>query len=64
MENITDVDYTHTKRVGEDFEMKTSGEYHDLLADAFGDFQNLYLKMYELDPAYFLLIWQYLGKEH
>ena len=58
MENITDVDYKHTMRGGEDFEMKASGEYHDLLADVFGNFQNLCLKMYELDPAYFLLIWQ------
>ena len=30
MEDITDADYTHTKRVCKDFEMKKLGEYHDL----------------------------------
>ena len=29
MEDITDVDYAHTKRVCKDFEIKNVGEYHD-----------------------------------
>ena len=30
LEDITDADYIHAKRVCEDFEIKNSGEYHDL----------------------------------
>ena len=30
MEDITDADYTHAKRVCKDFEIKHLGEYHDL----------------------------------
>ena len=30
MEDITDADYTHAKRVCKDFEIKSLGEYHDL----------------------------------
>ena len=30
MEHITDVDYTQAKRVYKEFEIKNSGEYHDL----------------------------------
>ena len=30
MEDITDADYMHVKRVCKDFEMKKLGEYHDL----------------------------------
>ena len=29
MEDITDADYTHAKRVGKDFEMINLGECHD-----------------------------------
>ena len=62
MEDSTDVDYAHTKRVSKDFEIKTVGEYHDLyvqsdtllLADVFENFRNICLKIYELDPAKFL----------
>ena len=43
MEDITDADYAHAKRVCKDFKIKSSGKYHDLyiqsdallLADAF-----------------------------
>ena len=43
MEDITDADYMHAKRVCKDFENKNLGEYHDsylqkstlLLADVF-----------------------------
>ena len=30
MEDITDADYVHTKRVCKDFEIINLGEYHDL----------------------------------
>ena len=30
MDDITDADYVHTKRVCKDFEIKNLGEYHDL----------------------------------
>ena len=70
MEDITDADYAHAKRVCKDFEMKNLGEYHDLyvqsdtlfLADAFENFRNMCLKIYELYLAKFLsapgLAWQ------
>ena len=62
MEDITDADYTHRKRVCKGFEMKNLGEYHDLyvqsdillLADVFENFRNMCLEMYELDPTRFL----------
>ena len=34
MEDITDADYTHTKRVCKDFEIKNLGEYRYLLFKA------------------------------
>ena len=47
MEDITDADYTHAKRVYKDFEKKNWGEYQDLyvqidtllLADDLGTFE-------------------------
>ena len=62
MEDINDADYAHAKRVCKDFEMKNSGEYHDLyvqsdalfLVDVFENFRNMCLKIYELDLAHFL----------
>ena len=62
MEDITDADYAHEKRVCKDFEIKKLGEYHDLcvksntllLTDVFGNFRNMCLELYELDPARFL----------
>ena len=62
MEDITDADYTHAKRVCKDFEIKNLGEYHDLyvqsnallLIDVFETFTNICFKIYELDPAKFL----------
>ena len=62
MENITDTDYAHAKRVCKDFEIETLGKYHDLytqsdaslLADVSENFRNICLKIYELDPAKFL----------
>ena len=70
MEDITDIDYRHGKKVFEYLINKNSGEYHDLyvqsdtllLADVFENFRNMCIKVYELDPAHFLtapgLAWQ------
>ena len=70
IEDITDADYAHAKRVGKDFEIKHLGEYHDLFvqrdtllfADIFENFRNMCLEIHELDPAKFLrspgLAWQ------
>ena len=70
MEDITDADYAHAKRVCKDFELKHLGEYHDfyvqsnalLLANVSENFRNMCLKIYELDLAKFLstpgLAWQ------
>ena len=54
MEDITDADYAHAKRVCKDFEIKNLGEYHDLyvqsdtllLADVFENFRNMFIKIY------------------
>ena len=54
VEDITDTDYIHEKRVYKDFETKSFGEYHDmyiqsntlLLADVFENFWNLCLQMF------------------
>ena len=70
LEDITDADYMHAKRVCKDFEMKNLGEYHDLylksdtllLADGFENFRDLCLGIHELDPVKFIsasgLAWQ------
>ena len=63
MADIADAYYAHAKRFSKDFEIKHSGEYHDLyvqgntllLADVIEKFQNICLELYELDPAKFLL---------
>ena len=62
MEDITDVDYRHAKRVFKNLSNKNLGDYHDLyaqsdtilLADVFENFRNMCIKVYELDPAHFL----------
>ena len=49
MEDFTDVDYIHAKRVSRNFKVKKLGEYHELyvqsntllLANAFENFQNM-----------------------
>ena len=70
LENITDTDYEHVKKVWETFEIRHLGEYHDLyvqcdtflLADGFENFRNMCLNEHGLDPAHFLsaarLVWQ------
>ena len=62
LEDITNAHYVHTKRVCKDFKIKNLREYHDLYvqsntlltADAFENFRNMCLKLYELDPEKFL----------
>ena len=70
MEDITDTDYRHANKLFKEFKLKYLGEYHDLYvqsdtilaADIFGNFRNMCIKVYELDPALFLttpgLAWQ------
>ena len=70
MEDITDVDHRHAKRVFKNISKKNQGDYHDLyvqsdtllLADVFENFRNMCIDVYELDPAHFLsapgLAWQ------
>ena len=62
LEDITDADYKHAQKVQEVFGIKNRGECHDLyvesdtllLADVFENFRNMCLKIYELDPTYFV----------
>ena len=70
MEDITDVEYRHAKRVFKNLNDKYLGGYHDLyvqsdtilLADIFENFRNKSIEIYELDTAHFLsaprLAWQ------
>ena len=62
LEDISDKDYLHAQKKRDVFEIKNSGEYHDLyvqsdtllLADVFEKFRNTCIEIYELDPAHFL----------
>ena len=70
MEDITDIDHRHGKRVFKNLSNKSLGDYHDLYvhsdtllrADVFENFRNMCIKVYEPDPAHFLsapgLAWQ------
>ena len=70
MEDITDVDYRHAKRVFKNLNNRILGDYHNLfvqsdtllLADVFENFRNKCIEIHELDPAHFLsasgLAWQ------
>ena len=70
MEEISDIDYRHAEKVFNKFSIKNLGEYHDLyvqsdtllLADVFENFRNMCIKVYGLNPVYFLsvpgLAWQ------
>ena len=59
MEDITDADNAHAKRVYNELKLKNIGKYHDfyvqsdtlLLPDVFENFRNMYLEIYDLDPA-------------
>ena len=62
MEEVLEIDYRHANKVFNKFNIKNLGEYHDLYvqtdtllsADVFGNFRDLCMKNYELDPACFL----------
>ena len=62
LEDITDVDHRHVKRVFKNLNNKDLRDYHDLyvqcdtllLADVFENFRNKCIEKYELDPAHFL----------
>ena len=70
MEDITDVDDRHAKRVFKNLNNKNLGDCHDLyvqsdtllLADVFENFRNKCIETYELDPVHFVsapgLAWQ------
>ena len=70
MEDITDVDHRHAKRVFKNLNNKNLSNYHDLhiqsdtslLVDVFESFRNKCIEIYQLDPAHFLfapgLAWQ------
>ena len=61
IENITDRDHKHAKRVFKSFNNKNLGDYHDLyvqsdtllLADIFENFRKQCIEIYELDPSHF-----------
>ena len=61
MQDITDADYMHSKRVCEDFKIKNLGEYCDLyvqgdalmLADVIKKLRNICIEIYELKPTSF-----------
>ena len=60
MQDITDVNYMHAKRVCKDFSIKILGKNHDLylksdtllLANVFENFRKMCLKIYHLDPSF------------
>ena len=64
MEDITDADYAHAKKVCKDFQIKNLEDYHDLyvqsytllLADVLESFRNMCIEIYGLDPADFLSV--------
>ena len=59
MEDITNADYTHAKKVCKDFEKKNLERYDDLyvqsdtfwLPDVFENFRNMCLEIYKINPA-------------
>ena len=64
IEDITNANYAHAKRVWKGSKINNVGDYHDLyvkrdkllVADVFENFWNMYLKIYELFPAHFLSV--------
>ena len=65
MEEITNADYMHRKKV---FEINSLEEYHGLnvqsntllIADVFENFRNILPKIHELEPARFCLFFFFL----
>ena len=70
MEDITEADCKHGKRVCKDLEIKNVAKYHDLYlrsyvllsANVYKNFRKMCLTIYQLDPTKFLsapgLAWQ------
>ena len=64
MELITDVDYSHARRVFKNLDNKNLGDSHHmyvksdtlLLADVFENFRNKCIEIYELDPVQVLSV--------
>ena len=62
LEDIANKDYVYAQKLFEESKLKNLGDYHDLyvqsdmlfLLDVFENFINKCIKIYELDPAYFL----------
>ena len=62
MEEITGIYYRHVKKDFDKLCIKNLGEYHDLyvqsdtllLTDVLENFRDTCIKVYRLDPAYFL----------
>ena len=58
-EEISGIDYRHAKKVFDKFNIKNLGEYYDLyvqsdtllLADVFENFRDMFINVYDLDPA-------------
>ena len=63
MEDITNVDHRHAKRIFKSLNNKNLGDYHDLyvqsdillLADVFENFRTKFIEINELDPAHFFI---------
>ena len=63
MEDITEADFAHAKRVCKNFEIKNLGEYHEfyvqsdtfLLPYVFENFRNMCIIIYKIDPEKFLI---------
>ena len=61
MNEVSDKDYEHARKVWKEFEIKNMGEYHDLylltdtilLANVFESFRNVCMENYGLDPGHF-----------
>ena len=70
MEDITNVNHRHAKRVFKSLNNKNLGDYHDLyvksytllLVNVLENFRNMFIKLYKVDPAHILsvpkLAWQ------
>ena len=62
LEDITAKDYAPSEKIFKELKLKKLGDYHDfyvqsdtlLLADAFKNFRNKCIEIYELEPAHFL----------
>ena len=63
LKDITDKDYTYAQKVFEELKLKSLADYNDmyvqsdtlLLADAFKNFRNKCMEIYDIDSAHFRL---------